>query len=126
MRKSRGGSSIFWKWELDKNTNQRTLVRLSSAYFLGRSWGMPSHPQKILKIWVLLLYMHSAAIWNLKYQDSILNKIIGCGYNDAWFVTLCSKVTTALEQTKEEYLLTPVSWKLINFGHTISEKLCFS
>ena len=70
--------------------------------------------------------MHSGAIWNIKYQDPILNKIISCGYNDAWFVTICSKVTTALEQTKEEYLLTPVSWKLINFGHTISEKLCFS
>ena len=36
------------------------------------------------------------------YQDSILNKIISCGYNDAWFVTLRSKVTTALEETNEE------------------------
>ena len=46
--------------------------------------------------------MHSGAIWNVKYQDSILNKIISCGYNDAWFVTLRSKaVTTALEETNE-------------------------
>ena len=53
-------------------------------------------PQKFLKIWVLL-----HAIWKVKYQDSILNKIISCGYNDAWFVTLRSKVTTALEETNE-------------------------
>ena len=46
--------------------------------------------------------MHSGAIWNVKYQDSILNKIISCGYNDAWVVTLRSKVTTALEETNEE------------------------
>ena len=46
--------------------------------------------------------MHSGAIWNEKYQDPILNKIISCGYKDAWFVTLCSKVTTALEETNEE------------------------
>ena len=46
--------------------------------------------------------MHSGVIWNIKYQDSILNKIIGCGYNDAWFVTLRSKVTTALEETNEK------------------------
>ena len=45
--------------------------------------------------------MHSGAIWNVKYQDSILNKIISCGYN-AWFVTLSSKVTTALEETNDE------------------------
>ena len=43
--------------------------------------------------------MHSGAIWNVKYQDSILNKIISCGYNDAWFMTLRFKVTTALEET---------------------------
>ena len=47
-------------------------------------------------------YMHSGAIWNVKYQDSILNKIISCGYNDAWFVTLRSKVTTALEETNKK------------------------
>ena len=29
--------------------------------------------------------MHSDAIWNVKYQDFILNKVISCGYNDAWF-----------------------------------------
>ena len=46
--------------------------------------------------------MHSGAIWNVKYQDPILNKIISCGYNDAWLVTLCSKVTTALEEMNEE------------------------
>ena len=46
--------------------------------------------------------MHSGAIWNVKYQDSILNKIRSCGYNDAWFVTLRSKVTTVLEETNEE------------------------
>ena len=45
--------------------------------------------------------MHSGAIWNVKYQDLILNKIISCGYNDAWFVTLRSKVTTALEDLEE-------------------------
>ena len=47
--------------------------------------------------------MQSGAIWKVKYQDSILNKIIiiSCGYNDAWFVTLRSKVTTALEETNE-------------------------
>ena len=46
--------------------------------------------------------MHSGEIWNVKYQDSILNKIRSCGYNDAWFVTLRSKVTTVLEETNEE------------------------
>ena len=46
--------------------------------------------------------MHSGAICNVKYKDSILNKIISCGYNDAWFVSLRSKVTTALEETNEE------------------------
>ena len=46
--------------------------------------------------------MQSGAIWKVKYQDSILNKIISCGYNDTWFVTLRSKVTTALEETNEE------------------------
>ena len=46
--------------------------------------------------------MHSGAIWNVKYQDSIVNKIRRCGYNDAWFVTLRSKVTTAFEETNEE------------------------
>ena len=46
--------------------------------------------------------MHSGEILNVKYQDSILNKIISCGYNDAWFVTLLSKVTTALVETNEE------------------------
>ena len=45
--------------------------------------------------------MHSGAILNVKYQDSILNKIISCGYNDAWFVTLRSKATAALEETNE-------------------------
>ena len=35
-------------------------------------------------------------------QDSMMNKITSCGYNDAWFVTLRSKVTTALEETNEE------------------------
>ena len=45
--------------------------------------------------------MQSGAIWKVKYQDSILNKIISCAYNDAWFVTLRSKVTTALEKTNE-------------------------
>ena len=49
-------------------------------------------PQKILKN--LGTLSCTGAIWNLKYQDSILNKIISCGYNDAWFVTLRSKVTT--------------------------------
>ena len=29
--------------------------------------------------------MHSDAIWNVKYQDFIMNKVISCGYNDAWF-----------------------------------------
>ena len=50
--------------------------------------------------------MHSGVIWNVKYQDSILNKIISCGYNDAWFVTLRSKVTTAsaLEETNEKMI----------------------
>ena len=63
--------------------------------------------------------MHSAAIWNLKYQDSILNKIIGCGYNDAWFVTLRSKVTTALEETNEvESLLTLVILLAKNYAFT--------
>ena len=28
--------------------------------------------------------MHSGAIWNVKYQDFILNKVMSCGYNDAW------------------------------------------
>ena len=46
-------------------------------------------------------YMQSGAIWKVKYQDSILNKIISCGYSDAWFVTLRSKVTTALKETNE-------------------------
>ena len=46
--------------------------------------------------------MLSDAIWKVKYQDSILNKILSCGYNDAWFVTLRSKVTTALEETNDE------------------------
>ena len=46
--------------------------------------------------------MNSGAIWNVKYQVSILNKIISCGYNDAWFVTLRSKVTAALEESNEE------------------------
>ena len=46
--------------------------------------------------------MHSGAIWNVKYQDLILNKIISCGYNDAWVVTPRSKVTTVLEETNEE------------------------
>ena len=32
----------------------------------------------------------------------MLNKIRSCGYNDAWFVTLRSKVTTVLEETNEE------------------------
>ena len=27
----RGGSSIFWKWGPNKNTNQRALARLGSA-----------------------------------------------------------------------------------------------
>ena len=45
--------------------------------------------------------MQSGAIGKVKYQDSILNKNIICGYNDAWFVTLRSKVTTALEETNE-------------------------
>ena len=46
--------------------------------------------------------MQSGAIWKVKYQDSILNKIINCGYNDEWFMTLRSKVTTALEETNED------------------------
>ena len=46
--------------------------------------------------------MNSGAIWNVKYQDSILNKIISCGYNDAWSVTLRSNVTAALEESNEE------------------------
>ena len=46
--------------------------------------------------------MHSGAIWNVKYQDLILNKIISCGYNDAWVVTPRSKVTTVLEETNDE------------------------
>ena len=46
--------------------------------------------------------MHSGAIWNVKYQDLILNKIISCGYNDAGFVTLRSKATSTLEETNEE------------------------
>ena len=92
--------------------------------------------------------MQSGAIWKVKYQDSILNKIISCGYNAAWFVTLRSKVTTALEETNEEtisnssnrnmganqtwwtecnctiIILTPVTLKafLRNFGHSNSEK----
>ena len=61
----------------NKNTNQRALA------FLGYS------------------YMQSGAFWKVKYQDFMLNKIISCGYNDAWFVTLRSKVTTALEETNE-------------------------
>ena len=65
-------------------------------------------PQKSLKIWVLL-----HAIWKVKYQDSILNKIISCGYNDAWFVTLRSKVTTALEETNEETIYLTTIWELI-------------
>ena len=67
------------------------------------------------------------------------------GYNDAWFVTLRSKVTTALEETNEEtisnhemganqtwwtecnctiIILTPVTLKAFshNFGHTINER----
>ena len=56
--------------------------------------------------------MQSGAIWKVKYEDSILNKIISCGYNDAWFVTLRSKVTTALEETNEETILT-IIWELI-------------
>ena len=55
-----------------------------------------SPPKKILKSWVLF---HALRI---PYQDSIMNKITSCGYNDAWFVTLRSKVTTALEETNEE------------------------
>ena len=46
--------------------------------------------------------MQSGTIWKVKYQEFMLNKIISCGrYNDAWFVTLRSKVTTALEETNE-------------------------
>lgn len=60
--------------------------------------------------------MHSGTIWNVKYQDSILNKIISCGYNDAWFVTPKSQQSWKLQQSwkkrmKKRYVT--IIWELI-------------
>ena len=57
-------------------------------------------PQNILKIWVLF-----DALWcNLERKISgfHIEKNYKLWFNDSWFVTLRSKVTTALKETNEE------------------------